>query len=294
MRSLEEALRSARLERLWVTILRYVRIFMNHLDGYIERAYRLSGYSIPTNTVRTLMLYSLMLAPASLIGLLVSLGTGVAIVFAVLLGISMAVFASVVAYMTAKVSIRAVHFNRNLPTTLLTAIPLLGSGLTLTDVIRNLATTERDPVISREFRLILREVDEGGVDIVTALRRSIERVPSPMYADVAGIITESYGVSSELADILLLKLDYLIRERQVRLRSLVQSLAIVVEIYLVAVLLLPVLLVLIALSLSPLGPLQLGPVTLDVNAILLGTFLIYSPLVGYMFYLLLGAMLGGT
>jgi flagellar protein FlaJ len=186
-----------------------------------------------------------------------------------------------------RVKTRAGHFDRGIITTLLTAIPLLASNATLMDVISTLALVERDPEIAREFRIILRDVREGGLDVVSAIRRSIERVPSQVYADIMGLLVESYRVSSNVADVLFLKLDYLIRNRFNRLRSTTQTLSFLLEIYLVMVLLLPILLVLMAITLSPLGPIYLGPLQLDPTLVLIITLLIYAPIMGYVSYILI-------
>jgi len=155
------------------------------------------------------------------------------------------------------------------------------------DVINTLALVERDPEIAREFRIILRDVREGGLDVVSAIRRSVERVPSQVYADIMGLLVESYRVSSNVADVLFLKLDYLIRNRFNRLRSTTQTLSFLLEIYLVMVLLLPILLVLMAITLSPLGPIYLGPLQLDPTLVLIITLLIYAPIMGYVSYILM-------
>ncbi|WP_243671588.1 type II secretion system F family protein [Vulcanisaeta sp. JCM 16161] len=170
-------------------------------------------------------------------------------------------------------------------------IPLVASGVTLEELVSTLATIERDPYIAREFRLILRDVREGGMDILTAIRASLDRVPSRTYNEVFGLIAESYLLSANLADILMLKLEYLIRNRYNKLRSTTQVLGLFMEIYLVAALLLPVLLVLIVITLSPLGPIYFGPIVLSPMLVLLITTLIYSPIMGYIIYLLIDSVI---
>lgn len=168
-------------------------------------------------------------------------------------------------------------------------IPLVASGVTLEELISTLASIERDPYIAREFKLILRDVREGGMDVLTALRLSLNRVPSRTYSEVFGLIAETYLVSANLADILMLKLEYLIRNKYNKLRSTTQVLSLFMEMYLVVALLLPILLVLIIVTITPLGPIYLGPIALDPTLVLLITTMVYSPVMGYVMYLLIDA-----
>ncbi|WP_054853888.1 type II secretion system F family protein [Vulcanisaeta distributa] len=118
------------------------------------------------------------------------------------------------------------------------------------------------------------------MDVLTALRVSLNRVPSRTYSEIFSLIAETYLISANLADILMLKLEYLVRNKYNRLRSATQALGLFMEIYLVIALLLPILLVLIVITLSPLGPIYLGPITLSPTLALLIMTLIYSPVMG--------------
>lgn len=125
------------------------------------------------------------------------------------------------------------------------------------------------------------------MDVLTALRVSLNRVPSRTYSEIFSLIAETYLISANLADILMLKLEYLVRNKYNRLRSATQALGLFMEIYLVIALLLPILLVLIVITLSPLGPIYLGPITLSPTLALLIMTLIYSPVMGYVMYILI-------
>ncbi|WP_084019825.1 type II secretion system F family protein [Vulcanisaeta thermophila] len=124
-------------------------------------------------------------------------------------------------------------------------------------------------------------------DMVTALRRSMDRVPSPTYRDVVSTLISSYAIGSDVADVLMLKVEHLMRERENRLRTAVQTLGLLMETYLVITLLLPILLILITITLTPLGPLRLGPLVLDPTVLLLITVFVYSPIMGLIMYLII-------
>ncbi len=123
--------------------------------------------------------------------------------------------------------------------------------------------------------------------MVTALRRSMDRVPSPTYRDVVSTLISSYAIGSDVADVLMLKVEHLMRERENRLRTAVQTLGLLMETYLVITLLLPILLILITITLTPLGPLRLGPLVLDPTVLLLITVFVYSPIMGLIMYLII-------
>jgi len=257
------------------------------VSNYVNRLYRLSGYTLNADVLRFVIAYiPLIEVPLVILAVFMKFVVirNVLLIIVLVLIID---YVAVLLYALVRVKTRAGHFDRGIIITLLTAIPLLASNATLIDVINTLALVERDPEIAREFRIILRDVREGGLDVVSAIRRSIERVPSQVYADIMGLLVESYRVSSNVADVLFLKLDYLIRNRFNRLRSTTQTLSFLLEIYLVMVLLLPILLVLMVITLSPLGPIYLGPLQLDPTLVLIITLLIYAPIMGYVSYILI-------
>ncbi|WP_243666311.1 type II secretion system F family protein [Vulcanisaeta sp. JCM 16159] len=186
---------------------------------YVNRLYLLSGYDFNRDFTVAVVMYTPMvivtliaayvLAPISVVRSLLLLAVIVLLVD----------YLSVLIYANAKVYVRSSHFERYLTNTLMVMIPLIASGLTLEELISTLANIERDPYIAREFRLILRDTREGGMDILTALRASLNRVPSRTYSEIFSLIAETYLISANLADILMLKLEYLVRNKYNRLRS---------------------------------------------------------------------------
>ena len=257
------------------------------VSNYVDRLYRLSGYTLNADVLRFVIAYIPLIEVQLVILAVFMKFVVIRNVLLIIVLVLIIDYVAVLLYALVRVKTRAGHFDRGIITTLLTAIPLLASNATLIDVINTLALVERDPEIAKEFRIILRDVREGGLDVISAIRRSIERVPSQVYADIMGLLVESYRVSSNVADVLFLKLDYLIRNRFNRLRSTTQTLSFLLEIYLVMALLLPILLVLMAITLSPLGPIYLGPLQLDPTLVLIITLLIYAPIMGYVSYILM-------
>ncbi len=264
-----------------------IRAYRHWVGGYVNRLHMLSGYDFNRDFVIVITTYTpfiiIALIMAYVLIPIITLRDILLIVTTVLL----IDYLSVLVYMNAKVYVRTSHFERYLANTLMIMTPLVASGVTLEELIGTLAIIERDPYIAREFKIILKDAREGGMDILTALRASLNRVPSRTYNEVFSLITETYLISANLADILMLKLEYLVRNKYNKLRSATQVLSLFMEVYLVTALLLPILLVLIIVTISPLGPIYLGPITLSPTLVLLITTLIYSPVMGYVMYLLI-------
>ncbi|MGC8542312.1 MAG: type II secretion system F family protein [Vulcanisaeta sp.] len=264
-----------------------IRAYRHWVGGYVNRLHMLSGYDFNRDFVIVIITYTpfiiIALIMAYVLIPIITLRDILLIVTTVLL----IDYLSVLVYMNAKVYVRTSHFERYLANTLMIMTPLVASGVTLEELIGTLAIIERDPYIAREFKIILKDAREGGMDILTALRASLNRVPSRTYNEVFSLITETYLISANLADILMLKLEYLVRNKYNKLRSATQVLSLFMEVYLVTALLLPILLVLIIVTISPLGPIYLGPITLSPTLVLLITTLIYSPVMGYVMYLLI-------
>ncbi|WP_148678242.1 type II secretion system F family protein [Vulcanisaeta distributa] len=257
------------------------------VNNYVNRLYSLSGYDFDRDFAAAVIMYTPIIAAALVVAYALTPMSAVRSVMLLMVIVLLIDYLSVLVYINAKVYIRSSHFERYLINTLMIMIPLIASGVTLEELISTLATIERDPYIAREFRLILRDAREGGMDILTALRASISRVPSRTYGEIFGLIAETYLISANLADVLMLKLEYLVRNKYNRLRSATQVLGLFMEIYLVVALLLPILLVLIVITLSPLGPIYLGPIVLSPTLALIITTLIYSPVMGYVMYILI-------
>ncbi|ADY02153.1 type II secretion system protein [Vulcanisaeta moutnovskia 768-28] len=264
-----------------------IRAYRHWVGGYVNRLHMLSGYDFNRDFVIVITTYTpfiiIALIMAYVLIPIITLRDILLIVTTVLL----IDYLSVLVYMNAKVYVRTSHFERYLANTLMIMTPLVASGVTLEELIDTLAIIERDPYIAREFKIILKDAREGGMDILTALRASLNRVPSRTYNEVFSLITETYLISANLADILMLKLEYLVRNKYNKLRSATQVLSLFMEVYLVTALLLPILLVLIIVTISPLGPIYLGSITLSPTLVLLITTLIYSPVMGYVMYLLI-------
>lgn len=199
---------------------------------------------------------------------------------------------------------RAVHFNERIMYTLSYIVPLLATSNTLVDIILKVYELEQDPEIKRELELILKECALGE-DIVTAIRKSIDRVPSIVYKDIMSSLIESVRLTLEPEKILIQKLEALLRNKFIKLRQIITSLTLTFQSYVVLSFLAPALLFVIlgaleapgrligAIVTMPGTPIPTTSIALPINifglALLLA--LIYSPLIAVIFYLVFDTMM---
>ncbi len=264
-----------------------IAVFKYWLNSYSRQVSVKSGYTISSGLIKvsTLYLFTQSLASLALAMILVRLGSRIALLFILISALSLTAIGMVNAYIVIRLRSRARKFDKSMVTILLMTIPLMASEEPLVNVFNYLATIRIEPEVNGEFRRLVSEV-YSGFDIVSAIKRSIERVPSRVYNDVMSIIAESYGVSSSIADVLMLKLDSIIRREQSMFRSRTQALSLMMEVYVVSAQLLPILLIILTISLAPLGSIPISP-----EALILLMFLVYVPVVGSIFYMVMSGLL---
>ncbi|MEM4423074.1 type II secretion system F family protein [Pyrobaculum sp.] len=199
-------------------------------------------------------------------------------------------FAALLLYPVHLVSARRSHFENNLVYTLGVLLPLLAAGVPLGRAVTRLAEVEEDKYIARELALAAREMIVMGSSPEEALSHSAERVPSVTYRETVEMLTRSAKLTQRVDAVLLARLDWLLRAKQIKAQSLVRSMSLMFEIFVVVTILLPTLVYIVALSLSPLGVLELGGLALDPLTLMLLMSLIYMPIMGLVFYVIFDSM----
>ncbi|ABL88561.1 type II secretion system protein [Pyrobaculum islandicum DSM 4184] len=222
-------------------------------------------------------------AAAGAAGLLL-LGPAAGAAFAAIAGLL--AFAGLLLYPVHLVSARRSHFENNFVYTLSVLLPLLAAGVPLGRAVTRLAEVEDDRYIARELALAAREMVVMGSSPEEALRNSAARVPSPTYRETVEVLTKAARITQRVDLVLLARLDWMLRAKQVRAQSLVRSLSLMFEVFVVAVMLLPIMVYIVALSFSPLGALQVGGLALDPLTLMVLIGLVYTPVMGVVFYLI--------
>ncbi|MEZ0319564.1 MAG: type II secretion system F family protein [Pyrobaculum sp.] len=195
-------------------------------------------------------------------------------------------FAGLVAYPLHLVSARRSHFDNFFVYTLSVMLPLFAAGVPLGRVVARMAEVEEDKYIARELALATREMVVMGASPHEALAHSAERVPSQAYKETVNLLARASKITERVDLVLLARLEWLLRAKQIKAQSLVRSLALLFEIYVVVTMLMPILVFIVALALSPLGALDVGGISLDPVTLMTLVGLVYSPLVGVVFYII--------
>ncbi|AAL64429.1 hypothetical protein PAE2779 [Pyrobaculum aerophilum str. IM2] len=199
-------------------------------------------------------------------------------------------FAGLLLYPVHLVSARRSHFENNFVYTLGVLLPLLAAGVPLGRAVTRLAEVEEDKYIARELALAAREMIVMGASQEEALAHSAERVPSVTYRETVEVLIRSAKITQRVDAVLLARLDWLLRNKQVRAQSLIRSLSLMFEIFVVAAMLLPLMVYIVALSFSPLGALEVGGLALDPLTLMLLLGVVYTPIVGTVFYIIFDSM----
>jgi len=199
-------------------------------------------------------------------------------------------FAGLVLYPVHLVTARRSHFENNFVYTLGVLLPLLAAEVPLGRAVTRLAEVEEDKYIARELALAAREMIVMGATPEEALRNSAERTPSPTYRETVEVLTKAARITQRVDVVLLARLDWALRAKQVKAQSLVRSLSLMFEIFVVAVMLLPIMVYIVALSFSPLGNLEVGGLGIDPLTLMMLMGLVYTPIVGIVFYLIFDSM----
>ncbi len=256
----------------------------------IEDSHALSGYGYDKRAMAVFasVMELSIAAGLALIMAGAALGVGVISFAGEALAItSAAAVAGSVLYPQYLVRARRSHFNDRFVYTLLRLSPLISAGIPIGgEAIREAHDEEDDPIIRRELGLILRDMGGNGVDPITALKRSAERVPSYTYKDAINVLVEGSRLTPRVGELLLSKSNSLLADKLTRLSRVASDLGVLFEVYTLAVMLFPLLLIVLSMSFSILGSAAIGPVPINTAGLMLLITTIYVPLASVVFYVI--------
>jgi flagellar protein FlaJ len=138
-------------------------------------------------------------------------------------------FAGLVLYPFHLAATRRSHFENNFVYTLAVLLSLLAAGVPLGRAVARLAEVEEDKYIAGELALAVREMIVMGVTPEEALRNSAERTPSPAYREMVEVLIKASRITQRVDVVLLARLDWMLRAKQVKAQSLVRSLSLMLR-----------------------------------------------------------------
>ncbi|NPA23509.1 MAG: hypothetical protein GXO23_04355 [Crenarchaeota archaeon] len=209
-------------------------------ENIASRFYEYTGYRINKHTFKAnllILLYSVIFTTPVLVAVSILYEiTRIPILRFLSLSLSatlMGLFMAIVALISNALMIiyrRDVRFNEKFLYTVSYMVPLLATSAPLAEVIAKLYQVEKDPEIKHELGLILKDYALG-TDIITAIKRSIERTRSIVYKDVMTALIQSVQLTTEPERIILQKLNVLIRDKFLRLRQVLTNLTLLFQTY---------------------------------------------------------------
>ncbi len=310
MKLLRKLVNVEKIVHIISSILKIPSKIINSLYTSIDRMYELSGYRIDRNFYKKFTLYSVysifallaifvVTAPFAIYRILVfvsiSISTSI-ILFILLISVAL-VYLNALMY----VYKRMVHFNERLIYTLSNMIPLIATRASLVEVFSRLYYFERDPEIKHELYLILKECTLGE-DIITALVRSINRVPSQIYRDIISSLIEGLKVSQSPVDLLIDKLASLLERKRLTLKHTVTELTLFFQSFVILGLLAPAIVIAVYSAFSTFSLRHITtslfskyflitPPLGNVFGISLLLALVYSPFLSLIFYLIFDSIM---
>ncbi len=286
-------------------------------EDLASRFYEYTGYRINKKAFKTnllVLLYSIifMVPTCAVISIFYEM-THIPILRYISISISlmlMGLFMSLIALISNALMIiyrRDVRFNERFLYTVSYMVPLLATSAPLAEVIAKLYQVEKDPEIKHELGLILKDYMLG-LDIISAIKKSIERTRSIVYKDVMTALIQSVQLTTEPERIILQKLNVLVRDKFLRLRQVLTSLTLLFQTYSIMAFLAPSLILILYAAfglphmLSQTGFLAPGPFLsryismitppfFDVWGIAILLAIVYSPFVTIMFYMIFDSIM---
>ena len=240
--------------RVLVHVRDIARILNTFSENISNRFYEYTGYRINKNLFKYLLLsilYSIILFIPTCIGLSILYTiTRIVVLKYVILTVSitlMGLFMTLIGLLgdaLMKIYRRDTHLNERFLYTVSYMVPLLATSAPLIEVLTRLYQVEKDPEIRHELGLILKDCMLG-VDVITAIKRSIDRTRSIVYKDVMSALIQSTQLTTEPERIILQKLNVLVRDKFLRLRQVLTTLTLLFQTYSIMAFLAPSLILII-------------------------------------------------
>jgi len=246
-----------------------------HYKAYIGLAFSLPFIVLAVSLAVLIVLHVIFLKAPLLLSIL--LGIMLSLV------LSLSCLMAMIAYPLYRVSERRRRIERNLLYTVSYMTVLAAGGASLEHIIERVAEVEPEKEIKNEFEGIVRSVKVLGYDLPTALTIAADRSPSPIFARILIGLKETALTSGDLRSYLNYLASTMIREKETKLESLVDTLSFLSEIYIAAMVAAPVIFILLFVLMSMIGGAVFG---LDPIILTVAVILIYMPSASLIMYLL--------
>jgi len=130
---------------------------------------------------------------------------------------------------------------------------LAGAGVPPAQMFRSLAQIDSSLAVSQEARLIVRDVELFGVDVVSALSSASKRTPSEKFRELLEGFIATVHAGGDLARYLSERSRQFMRQKKISLRRLADTLGVLAEFYVVLLVAGPLILVVMLAVMAMLG-----------------------------------------
>jgi flagellar protein FlaJ len=135
------------------------------------------------------------------------------------------------------------NMDEELPYAMSQMAVLAAAGLPPERIFRSLAQTEDKSVVAEESRMLLRDVDMLGFDLLTALSNARERSPSKTFAEFVEGFTAATRSGGDLKKYLLSSAKEVMELRRIAAKQLVEVLGMLAEAYVSMLVVFPLILI---------------------------------------------------
>jgi len=130
---------------------------------------------------------------------------------------------------------------------------LAGAGVPPAQMFRSLAEIDSSLAVSKEARLIVRDVELFGVDVVSALSSASKRTPSEKFRELLEGFIATIHAGGDLGKYLSERSRHFMRQKRISLRRLADTLGVLAEFYVVLLVAGPLILVVMLAVMAMLG-----------------------------------------
>jgi flagellar protein FlaJ len=269
----------------------------------LEKSMRKAGMLISLHAYVSFLLFMTLVAFATsfslafIIGSIIYaplgiMGVGVAFSLSLAVGLIVAVitFAGIYSSPWIIASGRRAKIDQSLPFVFSYMAILSSAGMSPERIYRSMARNPTLGVFAQEARIIIRDVDLLGHDILTAIDDAIERSPSPTYSEAFEGFIATVRAGGDLTKYLSTTALELMRTRRIRLKEFLDTLGMLAESEVAIFVAFPLILIIMLGIMSVLGG-AFGP--LSALAFMYIVVYLMVPLLAIMFILILEAVTPG-
>ena len=183
---------------------------------------------------------------------------------------------------------RKIKLGEELPYIVSHMATLAASGMSPERMFKSLAEEESGEVIVEEARMIVRDIEILGKDVITAIDNAIVRSPNPVFAGFLQGFKAAIVSGSNIAEYLSEYARSLLTEKRITIKMLTETLGVFSELYTVLLIVFPIVLVIMLSLITVLSPQISG---FNISDLLLFIAYFILPVSGLMFLILVDAMM---